>query len=86
MSLGKIPKVKSMDELLSKLDDSDIELSDLDNKDDVDDDITDPTYQPDVARHITVVYDNDDHDDDEVGPNTSLTLMRANDAMMQCMV
>ena len=81
MSLGKIPKVISINELLSKLDDSDIKLSDLDDKDDVDDDITDPTYQPDVARHITLVYDDEDHDNDEVGPNTLLTLMQANDAM-----
>ena len=70
-----------MDELLSQLDDSDMKLSDLDEEDDVDDDITDPTYQPDVAQHITLVYDDEDHDDDEVGPNTSLTLMQTNDAM-----
>ena len=34
-----------------------------------------------MARHIILVYDDKDHDDDEVGPNTSLTLMQANDAM-----
>ena len=27
------------------------------------------------------MYDDKDHDDDEVGPNTSLTLMQANNAM-----
>ena len=34
-----------------------------------------------MARHIILVYDDKDHDDDEVVPNTSLTLMQANDAM-----
>ena len=33
------------------------------------------------SRYIILVYDDKDHDDDEVGPNTSLTLMQANDAM-----